>query len=117
MLAESVQKKARFVAMAVQKLGIGNVTIRPERAEDVLKSERFEMVTGRAVAPLSRALPLFAPTLKRGAQILLYKGPDVEEEIGAAAAEARKRGIRIAVVERYELPEKYGQRSIVELMG
>jgi hypothetical protein len=48
---------------------------------------------------------------------LLYKGPDVEEEIGAAAAESRKRGIRIAVVERYELPEKYGQRSIVELAG
>lgn len=116
-LAESVQKKARFVAMAVQKLGIGNVTIRPERAEDVLKSERFEMVTGRAVAPLSRALPLFAPTLKRGAHVLLYKGPDVEEEIGAAAAESRKRGIRISVVERYELPEKYGHRSIVELAG
>ncbi|HJY05590.1 MAG TPA: 16S rRNA (guanine(527)-N(7))-methyltransferase RsmG [Bryobacteraceae bacterium] len=116
-LAESVQKKARFVETAVQKLGMGNVDVRPVRAEDVLKSERFEIVTGRALAPLSKALPLFAPALKRGARVLLYKGPDVEEEIGAVAAEARKRGVRIAVVERYELPEKYGQRSIVELAG
>jgi len=116
-LAESVQKKARFVETAVQKLGMGNVDVRPVRAEDVLKSERFEIVTGRALAPLSKALPLFAPALKRGARVLLYKGPDVEEEIGAVAAEARKRGVRIAVVERYDLPEKYGQRSIVELAG
>jgi 16S rRNA (guanine527-N7)-methyltransferase len=112
-----VQKKARFVETAVQKLGMGNVAVRSVRAEDVLKSERFEIVTGRALAPLSKALPLFAPALKRGTRVLLYKGPDVDEEISAVAAEARKRGIRIAIVERYELPEKYGQRSIVELAG
>ncbi|HXR76809.1 MAG TPA: 16S rRNA (guanine(527)-N(7))-methyltransferase RsmG [Bryobacteraceae bacterium] len=116
-LSESVQKKARFVETAAQKLGMGNVAVLPVRAEDVLKSERFEIVTGRALAPLNKALPLFAPALKRGARVLLYKGPDLEEEISAAAAEARKRGIRITVVERYELPEKYGQRSIVELVG
>ena len=116
-LAESVQKKARFVETAVEKLGIGNVAVRPVRAEDVLKTERFEVVTGRALAPLGKALLLFAPSLKRGARVLLYKGPDVQQEIAAAAAEARKRGIRVTIVEQYELPERYGRRSIVELAG
>jgi 16S rRNA (guanine527-N7)-methyltransferase len=116
-LAESVQKKARFVETALQKLGIENVVVRPLRAEDVLKTERFEIVTGRALAPLGKAIPLFAPALKRSARVLLYKGPDVEEEIAAAAAEARKREIRVTVVQHYELPERYGRRSIVELAG
>lgn len=116
-LAESVQKKARFVETAVRKLGLGNVAVRAVRAEEILKAERFDIATGRALAPLGKALPLFAPALKHGTRVLLYKGPDVGEEIHAVAVDARKRGIRIAVIERYELPEKCGQRTIVELAG
>jgi 16S rRNA (guanine527-N7)-methyltransferase len=114
-LGESVQKKARFVETAVEALGLENATVRPARAEEVFKTQQFDCVTARAVAPLEKAIPLFAPAVAKGSKILLYKGPDVEAEMGEAWAEAKKRHIAMRVVERYALPEGMGERTVVEL--
>lgn len=114
-LAESIQKKARFVQSAVEQLGLPNVRVLPQRAEDVLRATPMQWVTARAVAPLSRAIGLFGAAVKSGSKVLLYKGPDVEEEIEEAAAEARKRQIQIQVVDRYDLPEGFGTRTLVQL--
>src|SRR5262249_42556620 len=77
-LIESTQKKARFVEAAAVVLGIENVRVAAERAEYWLKSHRPDVVTARAVAPLDRALGLFAHAANNGAKCLFYKGPDVE---------------------------------------
>ncbi len=114
-LLESTQKKARFIESAAQALGLANVEVRPDRAEDWLKTHRAAIVTARAVAPLNRAVSLFAPALRGGARILLYKGPDAEAEIAEAAPEAAKRRVHLRVVERYELPDALGTRTIVEI--
>ena len=76
---------------------------------------RADIVTARAVAPLERAVGLFAPALRNGGRVLLYKGPDAEAEIAAAGAEGRKRCVAMAVKWRYELPDALGSRTIVEL--
>jgi 16S rRNA (guanine527-N7)-methyltransferase len=114
-LVESTQKKARFVESVIETLGLTNVTVSGLRAEDVLKTQRADVVTARAVAPIGRALVLFGQALKAGSRCLLYKGPDAETEIAEAAAGARKRGVRMRVVERYDLPDALGTRTIVEL--
>lgn len=114
-LAESIQKKARFVDSALAQLALPNVTNVARRAEEMVREGRFDTITARALAPLSRTLALFGPALKAGARMLLYKGPDVEQEIAEAAVEARKRRVRIQVVMRYELPESQGTRTIVEI--
>jgi 16S rRNA (guanine527-N7)-methyltransferase len=114
-LAESIQKKARFVDSAVDALELPNVHVAAERAEALLHANRIDLITARAMAPISRTLPLFASAIKAGARVLLYKGPDVEAEISASAGEATKRRIRIRVVERYELPDALGTRTIVEM--
>jgi 16S rRNA (guanine527-N7)-methyltransferase len=114
-LAESVHKRARFVDAVVEDLHLPNVQVLPARAEEVLQSKPVQMITARAVAPLSRAIPLFARALKRGATALLYKGPDAEEEIMEARVEIDKRRLRARVVERYELPDRFGERTLVEL--
>ena len=116
-LLESVQKKARFVEAATEVLGLANVTVVPARAEEWLGRQRVDLVTARAVAPLEKAIPLFAPGLRGGGKVLLYKGPDAENEIAAAAEEARKRRIQVRVVDRYELPDELGARTIVELQS
>lgn len=116
-LLESTQKKARFVESAAAALGLANVTVRPDRAEDWLKNHRAAIVTARAVAPLDRAAGLFAGALRGGGCVLLYKGPDAEAEIEAASAECRKRRVRMAVRWRYELPDSLGSRTIVELQA
>ena len=114
-LSESIQKKARFVAGAVEALGLKNVKVTPSRAEESLREHRADVVTARAVAPLSRAAPLFAAAIRSGTRLLLYKGPDVEAEIAEAAGELRAAKMKALVVFRYELPEGLGARSIVEV--
>jgi 16S rRNA (guanine527-N7)-methyltransferase len=114
-LAESVQKRARFVESSVEALGLENATVRAVRAEDLFKIQGFDYITARAVAPLEKAVPLFAPAVAKGSKILLYKGPDVEAEMGDAWPEAKKRRIVMRVVERYVLPDGMGERTIVEL--
>jgi len=114
-LSESIQKKARFVESAVAELGLAGVTVSASRAEDILKTTRPDIITARAMAPISRALGYFAPALKVGVRCLLYKGPDSEAEIAEASVEARKRGVGMKVIERYELPDALGSRTIVEL--
>lgn len=114
-LLESTQKKARFLESVVRRLDLSNVQVRAERAEEWLKSHRVALVTARAVAPLSRAAALFAPALRGGARVLLYKGPDAVTEIAEAAPETAKRQLRLRIIERYELPDEMGTRTIVEM--
>jgi 16S rRNA (guanine527-N7)-methyltransferase len=114
-LAESVQKKAQFVESAVEELQIPNVRVTPVRAEQLMKTEGFDIVTARAVAPLWKLIPLFASRLKRGTRMLLYKGADVQEEMDQSAAEAQKWRVRQAIVMREVLPDGFGIRTVVEL--
>jgi 16S rRNA (guanine527-N7)-methyltransferase len=110
-LAESIQKKARFVVAALAELKLPNVEITATRAEEL----NADVITARALAPIPRVLALFRPALKAGARIILYKGPDAEQEIAEAAAEARKLRARMEVVMRYDLPDALGTRTIVQI--
>lgn len=114
-LAESIQKKARFVAGAVDDLQLTNVKVEAKRAEDLLKLTKPDIITARAVAPLDRALTLFALALKAGTRALLYKGPDAAAEISAAQPIARRHGLQMRLACQYELPDALGTRSIVEI--
>jgi 16S rRNA (guanine527-N7)-methyltransferase len=110
-LAESIQKKARFVESVLNELKLPNAAITSQRAEEL----KAEVITARALAPIPRVLTLFRPALKAGARILLYKGPDAEQEIAEASAEARKIRARMEIVMRYHLPESLGTRTIVQI--
>jgi 16S rRNA (guanine527-N7)-methyltransferase len=114
-LLESIQKKARFIQSAVDQLELPNVEVQPLRAEEWLVGRRVDLITARAVAPLERAIGLFAPAIRNGSRVLLYKGPDAESEIAESAGEAKKRRIRARIVDRYELPGDMGTRTLVEL--
>lgn len=114
-LVESTQKKAAFVEAAARQLDIPNAEILPVRAEDLLKQAHADVITARAVAPLTRAAALFGPAVRAGARALLYKGPDAELEIAEAAPEARKRRLQFRIINRYDLPDGLGARCIVEM--
>ena len=114
-LAESVQKKARFVETAVEALELANVTVEARRAEEILKVEFFDIITARAIAPLERALTLFHDTLSKGSRALLYRGPDAAAEIAGAAKQLKRWRARASVVSQYILPDGTGSRSLVEI--
>ena len=63
----------------------------------------------------TRAAALFGPALKQGVRALLYKGPDADAEISEAAQELRRWRLQGSVIDRYELPDGLGFRTIVEL--
>ena len=108
-LAESVQKKARFVASAVEALELSNVRVIADRAEAVALAETPDVITARAIAPLERIVETFRKSLDRGMRLLLYKGPDVAAEIAALP----DRRVSAQIIDRYELPEGFGARTLV----
>lgn len=116
-LAESIQKKARFVDSALGRLELPNVVVSARRAEEVWRDGRADVITARAFAPISRALGLFAPALKVGTKILMYKGPDAEREIAESANACAKLRVRAEVVTRYDLPDALGTRAIIQIQG
>jgi 16S rRNA (guanine527-N7)-methyltransferase len=110
-LAESIQKKARFVDSTVESLELANVHVVAQRAEELVLVSKPEIITARALAPMARIIDLFRVPLKRGARLLLYKGPNVEAEL----MEAHKHRVSAEVLFRYELPEGCGSRTLLEV--
>lgn len=110
-LSESTQKKARFVESVVESLDLRNVRVTHDRAEDVAGNYHIDVITARAIAPMSRILDLFRKPLKRGVRLILYKGPNVEAEL----AEADKYHVSARLLHRYDLPEGLGTRSLLEV--
>ena len=110
-LSESVQKKARFVDSVVECLELPNAQVVPLRAEEQATTLHPDIITARAIAPMSRVLDLFGKALKQGARVILYKGPDVDAEL--EAAEARR--VAAEVLCRYELPDGLGTRTLVQI--
>ena len=110
-LVESIQKKARFLDAAVEELELPNVYVLSERAEQMALAQQPDVITARAVAPMAKLLDLFRKALDNGAQLLLYKGPDVDAEIG----EAVNRRLEAEVVSRYELPDGMGTRTLIQI--
>ena len=86
-LVEATQKKAHFLDAVTRALGLANVTVRAERAEQVIATSagRFDVVTARAVAKLAKLLPLTAPLAKANGLLLFIKGQRADEELAEAA--------------------------------
>ena len=85
-LVESTGKKATFLREAVRATGAPAI-VHSERIEHFVdkSGESFDVVTARALAPLSELLGMAYPLLKSGALGLFPKGQDVAVELTAAA--------------------------------
>jgi len=81
-LIESNGKKAAFLRETARDLGLG-VKVHHARIADCAAelAGTVEIVTARALAPLSELMGLAEPFLKKGAQGLFPKGQDVGSEL------------------------------------
>jgi 16S rRNA (guanine527-N7)-methyltransferase len=89
LLVEATQKKAAFLSAVSAAMGISNVSVRAERAEQLGKGElegTFDVVTARAVARLLALVPLTLPFARPGGLVLLIKGQRADEELVEARA-------------------------------
>jgi 16S rRNA (guanine527-N7)-methyltransferase len=87
-LVESVERKCAFLRAAVERLGLANVEVVNARAEAWADGlGMHDLVTARAVAPLSVLLEYAAPLLEDGGALVAWKGRiDAAEEGDARAA-------------------------------
>jgi 16S rRNA (guanine527-N7)-methyltransferase len=82
-LYESNNKKAAFLREALRVTGCSG-EIHAERLTGKMSTgdmPRVDLVTARALAPLKELLHLARPFTENGAQALLLKGQDVEQEL------------------------------------
>ena len=98
-LIEPLGRRATWLEDEAQRLGLLNVTVLNERAEDVGETVSVDAVTARAVSALKTLVPLCVPLAKPGGELLLMKGQRVDEEIRAASQQLVKAGISDARVE------------------
>jgi 16S rRNA (guanine527-N7)-methyltransferase len=81
-LYESTAKKCRFLQAVTDQLGL-NVEIRNERIEDAVR-ERFDVVSARALAPMSQLLAYAQTFWGRGTIALFLKGRNLGPELTEA---------------------------------
>ena len=83
-LLEPLLRRVNFLTHTVEKLGITNVQVVRDRAED--HHERYDVVTARAVAPLPRLMTWCLPLMKSGGVLLALKGQRAETELAEAGS-------------------------------
>ena len=81
---EPLLRRATFLSAVTEQLGLANVTVLRERAEQAKVAAT--VVTARAVAPLSRLLGWTVPLLSPGGRLVALKGSSAAEEISDADA-------------------------------
>jgi len=89
-LVEPLERRTIFLTEVVDELGLDRVQVVRGRAEELHGHQLFDIVTARALAPLSRLLGWAMPLVAPGGELLAMKGRSAAEEV-LAASEALRR--------------------------
>ncbi|MCC6422699.1 MAG: 16S rRNA (guanine(527)-N(7))-methyltransferase RsmG [Phycisphaerales bacterium] len=106
-LVEATRKKATFLSETAGELGLNNVRVIAQRAEEVAAGtmrESFDIAVARAVGELVWLAEWCVPLVKVGGSVLAMKGPRVVDEIPAATGALRLLGAGEPVVHPSNLP-------------
>jgi 16S rRNA (guanine527-N7)-methyltransferase len=99
-LIEPMERRVTWLNDQVRSLGLDNVTVLRDRAEDVRLPEGFDQLTARAVSAFSKLIPMCAPLVVPGGEFILMKGINASKEIQAAEKQIRRFKLRdVEVVE------------------
>jgi 16S rRNA (guanine527-N7)-methyltransferase len=98
-----MERRVAWLNDQIAALGLTNTTVIRARAEDVRLEHPLDQVTARAVSAFRTLIPLTAPLLRPGGEMLLMKGAGAQSEIEAAAKAIRK--FRLSNVEVITLGE------------
>jgi 16S rRNA (guanine527-N7)-methyltransferase len=89
-LIEPMERRVAWLTEQIADLALTNVEVVRARSEDVRLSEPLDQVTARAVSAFRKLIPLTAPLLRPGGELVLMKGAGADAEIAAASKEIRK---------------------------
>ncbi len=107
-LVEPMERRVDWLRAESERLGLENVRVERARAEDAPLVEQLDQVTARAVSALAKLIPITAPLVKRGGELVFMKGARVDDEVVAAAKQiraARLRDIEVLILGEGVVPE------------
>lgn len=89
-LIEPMERRHSWLCKQITELGLSNITALRARAEEVADTHAFDQVTARAVAALSKLIPITVPLVRYEGELVLLKGRSAEAEIQKAAKQIRR---------------------------
>lgn len=99
-LMDAQQKRLNFLQAVLDALDVQNVTLVHARAEDGARRkehrECYDVAVARAVAPLPVLAEYLLPYVKVGGKAVCWKGPAVQDELGAGKKAAFLLGGKLA---------------------
>jgi 16S rRNA (guanine527-N7)-methyltransferase len=98
-LIEPMERRIAWLTEQVESLGLDNVELVRARAEDWRGGPTLDAVTARAVSALRTLVPITAPLVRNGGELVLLKGASAATEIEAAEKQLRKFRVTDARVE------------------
>ncbi|MGD1906484.1 MAG: 16S rRNA (guanine(527)-N(7))-methyltransferase RsmG [Leptolyngbyaceae cyanobacterium] len=118
-LLDSTQKKVRFLTLAAESLGLGNVRAIADRAEyfghQLSHREHYDLVLLRAVGAPSTCAEYALPLVRKGGVAVLYRGQWSPTETDSLAAKIKPLGGKILTVQPWQTPLTDGARHCVYL--
>ncbi len=98
-LIEPMERRIAWLSEQVADLGLDNVEVFRTRAEDWRRGPVLDAATARAVSALRTLVPITAPLVRDGGELILLKGASAVNEIEAAEKQLRKFRVSDARVE------------------
>lgn len=90
LLIEPMERRCAWLNEQIERLELANVEVRRGRAEEFHGAFEVDQVTARAVTALRKLVPLTAPLLVKGGEMLFLKGAAIQDEIEAAQKVLKK---------------------------
>lgn len=116
-LIEATGKKCVFLNQCVKDLKLENkISVKNGRAEDLAHKdlrEKCEAVFVKAVAEIRVLLELGLPFLTEDGVLVMYKGPNVDEELKKAAKALHMLNAELIEKKEVTLPEEGGKRNLL----
>lgn len=98
-LIEPMERRCNWLTEQIERLSLKNVTVRRGRVEEFHGAFEVDQVTARAVTALRKLVPITAPLLVDGGEMLFLKGASIEVEIDAARKVLTKHRVKDPAVE------------------
>lgn len=94
LLIEPMERRVDWLVGEAAELGLDNVTVLRTRAEEARLPRPLDQVTARAVSALATLIPITAPLVRHGGELVFMKGARVDDEVVVAEKAIRKARLR-----------------------
>ena len=110
---DSIKKKIDAINEIKNQLELDNLSTICDRVENI-KEQKFDIITSRAVADLSKIAEYALPLLKHNGYFVAYKSRKTQEEIGNATKILKRYNAEVKEILTYTLPmEEVYVRNLV----